>query len=79
MGIDDWGSGFNERVVLARRDPNSWVGFQWTGEEPEGLSDPNQAISYGAEWDGDELVTYNNPALHHRFSRERDGWMEDSD
>ena len=79
MGIDDWGGGQNERVVLARRNPTSWVGFQWTGEEPEGLYDPDQAVAYGAEWDGDELVVYNKPAFDHRFSRERDGWMEDSD
>jgi hypothetical protein len=79
MGVDDWGAGDNEKVVLGRKDPTSWVGFQWTGEEPEGLYDPKQAIQLGAEWVGDELVTYNKSAFHHAFSRVRDGWMEDSD
>lgn len=79
MSDDDWGSGVNERVVLARRDATSWVGFQWTGEEPDGMYDPNAALASGAQWDGDELVTFNKPALDHAFSRMRDGWMEDSD
>ena len=72
-------AGPNERVVLARRDSSSWVGFQWTGAEPEGMYSPDMAIASGAEWDGDELVTFNKPALYHAFSRMRDGWMEDSD
>jgi hypothetical protein len=79
MGVDDWGGGTNEKVVLGRKDPTSWIGFQWTGEEPEGLNDTDQALSLGAEWEGDELVTYNKPAFEHNFSRVRDGWMEDSD
>jgi len=79
MSDDDWGSGVNERVVLARRDPASWIGFQWTGEEPEGMYNVEMALGSGAEWDGDELVTFNKPALEHSFSRMRDGWMEDSD
>lgn len=77
--MDDWGSGFSERVVLARKDTGGFVDFQWTGEEPEGLYDPNQAVALGAEWEGDELVTYNKPMLEHNFSRVRDGWLEDSD
>ncbi|MGQ0678859.1 MAG: hypothetical protein ACT4OM_04245 [Actinomycetota bacterium] len=77
--MDDWGSGINSRVVLGRKEATSWVGFQWTGEEPEGMNDIAQALANGAEWDGEELVTYNKPAFHHAFSRMRDGWMEDSD
>lgn len=78
--VDDWGGGVeNERVVLGRKNPTSWIGFQWTGEEPEGLNEPKQALHLGAEWDGDELVVYNKSAFHHAFSRVRDGWMEDSD
>lgn len=79
MGIDDWGAGVNDRVVLARKDSLSWVGYQWTGDEPEGMHDVKQALSLGAEWDGDELVIFNKPAFDHNFSRLRDGWMEDSD
>ena len=79
MGVDEWGGGTNQKVVLGRKDPFSWVGFQWTGEEPEGLNDPKQALALGAEWEGDELVTYNKPSFDHNFSRVRDGWMEDSD
>ena len=79
MSINDWGAGANERVVLGRRDPLSWVGFQWSGNEPEGLYDTKQALSLGAEWEGDELVVYGKDAFDHSFSRVRDGWMEDSD
>jgi hypothetical protein len=77
--MEDGGAGPNERVVLGRKNASSWIGFQWTGEEPEGMYDPEMALANGAEWDGEELVTYNKPALEHAFSRMRDGWMEDSD
>ncbi len=77
--MQDEGAGPNERVVLGRNDPGSWRGFEWTGQEPEGMYDTDMALASGAEWDGDELVTYNKPALDHAFTRMRDGWMEDSD
>lgn len=77
--MDDWGSATSERVVLGRKDDSGFVDFQWTGVEPEGMYDPEQAIALGAEWDGDELVTYNQEALEHNWSRMGDGWLEDSD
>ncbi|MBA3291581.1 MAG: hypothetical protein H0U17_08850 [Actinobacteria bacterium] len=68
-----------EKVVLGRRDDTTFVGFQWTGAEPEGLFAPDQAVALGATWEGDELVTYNLGHLEHRFAHEADGFMEDPD
>jgi len=68
-----------EKVVLGRRDDATFVGFQWTGAEPEGLFEPDQAVALGATWEGDELVTYNLAHLEHRFAHEADGFMEDAD
>ena len=67
------------RVVLGRKDPSSFVGFQWTGEEPEGLSDIEVAQSIGAVWEGDELVTHNLEFFRHNWRHREDGWLEDSD
>jgi hypothetical protein len=67
------------RVVLGRKDPMTMVGFQWTGEEPDGLNNIEMALALGAVWEGDELVTNNQTEFTHNFSRLRDGWMEDSD
>lgn len=77
--MDEGGTFANQKVVLGRKDPSSWVGFQWSGAEPEGLNNPDMALALGAEWDGDELVTFNKVEFDHSFSRLRDGWMEDSD
>jgi len=68
-----------ERVVLARKDPSSMVGLQWTGAEPEGMFDTDDAVLLGAEWEGDELVCYNMDALRHAFLHAPDGYLEDSD
>ena len=68
-----------DRVVLARRTPMGFVSFQWTGAEPEGLSDPDQAIAMGAVWEDDELVTYHLPGLKHNYQHWADGFLEDSD
>jgi hypothetical protein len=48
-----------ERVVLARKDARTMVGFQWTGLEPAGLNESDFAVALGAVWEGDQLVTYN--------------------
>lgn len=77
--MDEGGTFSSQKVVLGRKDPSSWVGFQWSGAEPEGLNNPDMALALGAEWDGDELVTFNKVEFDHSFSRLRDGWMEDSD
>ncbi len=55
------------------------VGFQWTGAEPEALNDPEFAVSLGAVWEADELVTYNLDHLRHNLQHHADGYMEDSD
>ena len=67
------------RVVLARKAPWSMVGHQWTGAEPEGLSDPEFAENLGAVWEDDELVTYNYGLLVHNFGHWADQFLEDSD
>lgn len=68
-----------QRVVLGRRDDRTFVGFQWTGAEPEGLNEPDHAVALGAAWEGRELVTYNLPELAHAVTHEPDGFMEDPD
>ena len=67
------------RVVLARKTPDAMVRFQWTGAEPEGLDSPEFAVSCGAVWEGDELVTHNLPAFEHNLRHSADGFLEDSD
>ncbi|GAC1369727.1 MAG: hypothetical protein NVSMB32_14420 [Actinomycetota bacterium] len=68
-----------ERVVLGQRTPQAMVTFQWTGAEPEGLSETRFAESLGAIWEGDELVTYNLASLQHNYLHSPDGFLEDSD
>lgn len=68
-----------ERIVLGRKDPRTMVGFQWTGAEPQELSDPEHALALGAVWEGDELVTYNIKHLRHNLEHNLDGFLEDSD
>jgi hypothetical protein len=68
-----------ERVVLARKTPDSMVRFQWTGAEPEGVDSIDFAVSCGAVWEGDELVTHNLLAFEHNVRHSPDGFLEDSD
>jgi hypothetical protein len=68
-----------ERVVLGRKDETTMVGFQWTGAEPDGLNDPDQAVALGAVWEGDELVCYDPRSFEHAFQHHSDEWLEDSD
>ncbi len=68
-----------ERVVLGQRE-DTFAGFSWTGAEPEGLSDPEEAEEYGAVCEGDELVTYNLDALTGEFqSASEEQFLEDVD
>lgn len=67
-----------QRIVLAHRIDGP-AGVQWTGAEPAGMYRPEDAILCGAQWEGDELVTYNLPALHHQFSRLDDPFLNDVD
>jgi hypothetical protein len=67
------------RVVLGHKDPSTMVGFQWSGSEPEGLYDTEEAVALGAVWEDDELVCYNLAALEHAHRHHSDEWMEDSD
>jgi hypothetical protein len=66
-------------VVLARKTPDSFVGFQWSGEEPPGLDDVETAEDLGAVWEGDELVVYNMTAFSHAFEHAPDGYQYDPD
>ena len=68
-----------ERVVLGRKTPMGFVKFQWTGEEPEGLSEVGFAESLGAVWEDDELVTYHLDGLKHNYQHWADQFLEDSD
>ena len=68
-----------ERVVLGRKTPDGMVRFQWTGTEPEGLDSTDFALSCGAVWEGDELVTHNLLAFEHNIRHSTDGFLEDSD
>ena len=68
-----------QRVVLARIAPETMVGLQWTGQEPAGLFDVDLARGLGAGWEGDELVTYDLPALIHEFDHWRDEYLTDPD
>ncbi|MDQ3569658.1 MAG: hypothetical protein M3396_03375 [Actinomycetota bacterium] len=73
------GAATDERVVLGRKDDSTWVGFQWTGQEPEELTDPDEAEAMGAVWEEDELVTYDLPALFRQAKQSGDYWLEDND
>lgn len=68
-----------ERVVLARADVRTWHGFAWSGAEPDGLYDRDEAVALGARWEGDELVTYDLRALRHAVARKDDPYLVDSD
>ena len=68
-----------ERVVLAREDQRTMVGFQWTGQEPDGLNEAEFAEALGAVWEGEELVTYNLPAFNHAFEHYKDEFLTDPD
>lgn len=65
--------------MLAQKAPDSMVGFQWSGREPEGMVTLDQAEYMGAVWEGDELVTYDLPVLLHDWEHKMDGYLEDSD
>jgi hypothetical protein len=68
-----------ERVVLGRRE-NSLVRFRWSGDEPEALNDVELAEEMGAAWEGDELVTYDLPALVWQMEHLKDDdYMIDDD
>jgi hypothetical protein len=68
-----------ERVVLARIEPRTMVGFQWTGREPAGLNETDFALALGAVWEGDQLVTYDLRAFNHAFEHYTDEYLTDPD
>ena len=68
-----------ERVVLGRRAPWSMVGFQWSGIEPPGMDEVEQAKALGAVFEGDELVTYDLALLKFNFEHWEFEYLEDSD
>ncbi|MDP9072360.1 MAG: hypothetical protein M3N68_13965 [Actinomycetota bacterium] len=67
-----------ECVVLGHRD-DGWAGFQWSGEEPEGMFEPEEAEEAGAKWEGDELVTCDLVALRRNYAASDEEWLPDSD
>lgn len=69
----------SDRVVLARKAPETIVGYQWTGAEPDGMVSLDQAEYMGAVWEGSELVTYDLPLMMHDWQHRMDGYLEDSD
>ena len=69
----------SERVVLGRAMPDTFVGFQWSGAEPEGMHLAEQAVTLGAMWEADELVTYDLDGMRRRFESLSDDWVPDSD
>lgn len=68
-----------QRVLLGTRDPSSWRGFRWTGDQPASLKDEQMAVDFGAVWEGDELVTYDLPAMAHLVDHLEEPWLPDSD
>ena len=69
----------SDRVVLAKRDARTMVGFQWTGLEPVGLNETAFAAALGAVWEGDEMVTYDISAFEHAFEHYGDEFLTDPD
>ena len=63
MGDDDDKFPTGQRVVLGHRGATSMVRFQWSGDEPAGLTDIEWAEELGARWEGDELVIYDWPGF----------------
>lgn len=67
-----------QRVVLLRKD-NSMVKYRWTGAEPEGLYDVELAEELGAQWEDDELVTYDLPGLVDVLTLHGETYLHDND
>ena len=51
-----------QRVVLGKRE-RGLTKFRWSGNEPDDLSDFEEAEELGAQWEGDELVIYDYPGF----------------
>ncbi len=68
----------SKRVVLARRT-SGFQPYQWTGEEPDGLADEEEALAFGAQWEGDELVTYDMATLQLSVDSASDDFLNDND
>jgi hypothetical protein len=67
------------RVVLARRE-NSMIGLRWTGAEPSGMYEVDEAIELGAKWEGEELVTYQLEDMLELYEYYSDGaYLSDND
>ncbi len=68
-----------KRTVLVRRQ-KGMVRYRWTGAEPEGMSEVEVAEGLGAQWEGDELVTYDLDGLHALYEyHQGDDYMIDND
>ena len=56
------------------------LGLRWTGVEPSGMYEVDDAVELGATWEGDELVTYNLAdmiELYEYYTTE--DWLPDND
>jgi hypothetical protein len=69
-----------ERVVLARKANSSMVRARWTEVCPEGLYKVEDAEELGAQWEGDELVTYDLEGFLHQYQYfEKNEYLPDND
>jgi len=68
----------HERVVLARRT-TGFQPFQWSGAEPDEISDTDEAVELGAQWEGDELVTYDLAGFRLAVASQGDDFLNDND
>lgn len=69
-----------ERVVLGRKGPSAMVRIRWTDKAPDGLGDVDDAQEMGAQWEGEELVTYDLEGFLEQFAfYESNDYMIDND
>jgi hypothetical protein len=70
----------SERVVLARKANSSMVRARWTEACPEGLYKVEDAEELGAQWEGDELVTYDLESFRQLYQfYEKNEYLPDND
>lgn len=56
------------------------IGWRWTGDEPDELSDIDLAERFGAIWEGDELVHYDMESLEWQIAQHQSGdYLIDND
>jgi len=69
-----------ERVVIGHKGSSSMVQVKWTEDCPPGINDLEYAEELGAQWEGDELVTYDLEAMKQLSEYyEEDAYLPDND